>query len=236
MNEGLTIRSIKNIVYDTLSGYFYLGTFWDGIYRSINNCESWEKISYNIPNTDCIDYAINTNNPDDQIICTPNGLYRTYDRTLSWEHLDILYPDYSAMPTCVLMDRYDPEIIIVGLNPLYWSSDPAYIIRSGDGGASWEPISEGLNTAFGRGITIIDPSDTNRIYLATDQQSAWSITRTTTSIDDDITLPGAFSLFQNYPNPFNPTTTIRYAIAKPARVTLIVYDRSEEHTSELQSH
>ena len=36
--------------------------------------------------------------------------------------------------------------------------------------------------------------------------------------------PTAFALRGNYPNPFNPTTTIRYDLARQARVTLTVYN------------
>ncbi|RMI13027.1 MAG: T9SS C-terminal target domain-containing protein [Calditrichaeota bacterium] len=46
-------------------------------------------------------------------------------------------------------------------------------------------------------------------------------------IEDDITLsqiPDNFQLFQNYPNPFNPTTSIVYAMTRPATVTIAVYD------------
>ncbi len=37
-------------------------------------------------------------------------------------------------------------------------------------------------------------------------------------------VPGYFTLTQNYPNPFNPSTTIRYTVEKPGRVTLSIYN------------
>ncbi|MBN1465131.1 hypothetical protein JXA02_05170, partial [candidate division KSB1 bacterium] len=37
-------------------------------------------------------------------------------------------------------------------------------------------------------------------------------------------LPDQFALHQNYPNPFNPSTILRFDIAEPSFVTLVVYD------------
>ncbi len=37
-------------------------------------------------------------------------------------------------------------------------------------------------------------------------------------------VPSKFGLDQNYPNPFNPTTMIKYQLAKPANVTLKIYN------------
>src|SRR5262249_51174613 len=43
-------------------------------------------------------------------------------------------------------------------------------------------------------------------------------------VDDKGSSPYSWRLEQNYPNPFNPSTRIRFTLAEPARVTLVVYD------------
>jgi len=52
-------------------------------------------------------------------------------------------------------------------------------------------------------------------------------------IIEGATVPTTFDLMQNYPNPFNPTTTIRYAIAEPVRVKLVVYNAVGQKVKEL---
>jgi hypothetical protein len=43
-------------------------------------------------------------------------------------------------------------------------------------------------------------------------------------VEDELSIPNNYELFYNYPNPFNPSTTIKYSIIKPGRVTLILYN------------
>jgi len=52
-------------------------------------------------------------------------------------------------------------------------------------------------------------------------------------IIEGATVPTTFDLMQNYPNPFNPTTTIRYAIAEPVKVKLVVYNAVGQKVKEL---
>jgi len=49
--------------------------------------------------------------------------------------------------------------------------------------------------------------------------------QTTTRVEDNNqNSPSTFHLAQNYPNPFNPETSIRYALTRPGKVKLSVYD------------
>ncbi len=45
-----------------------------------------------------------------------------------------------------------------------------------------------------------------------------------TSVDNNVIVPGQYSISQNYPNPFNPITTIQYNIPMRSNVKLQVYD------------
>jgi hypothetical protein len=45
-----------------------------------------------------------------------------------------------------------------------------------------------------------------------------------TSVASHSGLPAVFSLQQNFPNPFNPATAIRYSLAQPEHVKLVIYD------------
>ncbi len=108
--------------------------------------------------------------------------------------------------------------------------------------ASFDPLIEiydpkGLlvtsNSEFNGPLYIADlviPETGEYTVLAMDdgggQFSSYEIStglRTDIFINKQI-LPDKFSLSSNYPNPFNPSTTIKYGIPKPAKVSLKIYN------------
>jgi hypothetical protein len=67
-------------------------------------------------------------------------------------------------------------------------------------------------------------SDTGITPEAQIKNKVTSVTRETAE-----TLPTTSQLWQNFPNPFNPATAIRFSLAEPADVSLVVYSlRGEE--------
>jgi hypothetical protein len=52
----------------------------------------------------------------------------------------------------------------------------------------------------------------------------WTFNPLDRSILIQASIPYSFALMQNYPNPFNPSTTIRYELSAPSKVTLTIYN------------
>ena len=116
----------------------------------------------------------------------------------------------------------------VAINPynaseIYVDSFHKGVFVSYDGGASWNDFSNGLRTGYGLCSIVVDPLDTNRVFLSTEGYSVWSYTKSTSGISDDIpTLPTKLS--QNYPNPFNASTVFEYSLEKAGIASIEVFN------------
>jgi hypothetical protein len=95
------------------------------------------------------------------------------------------------------------------------------VFASGDNGATWRPISEGLSDQ-----SVASHAVEGSYLFALTSSGVWKrpLTEIVSITSGQGDLPQRFVLEQNYPNPFNPSTTIQYAFPRRSHVMLSVYN------------
>lgn len=114
-----------------------------------------------------------------------------------WEVTDVDTMKYNGMHQLIESVDLDPQYLDK------YKDDYTY---TGDG-----DLFEDINSAWRDGAWELEI------------KSTWEYSSLATAIETEA-LPTDFTLMQNYPNPFNPTTTIRYALARPQQVRLEIHN------------
>ncbi len=110
-----------------------------------------------------------------------------------------------------------------GLN--FLQAGPSDISVTISAGPLTIPQNDSLDVAFS-----ICAAKTENDLIASVNRSRIKYINLPSGVDEqNLNIPGSFSLLQNYPNPFNPSTTIKYAIpasdnSQTTKVKLVVYD------------
>jgi photosystem II stability/assembly factor-like uncharacterized protein len=186
-----------------LGNFVYAGTNVNGVYRSTNGGANWSRFNNGFSSS--ITYGLAFK--DSSIyLATNDGFYKSGINDSSWNQINNSYA-YSFF-------FYDGGIFI---------GQYSNIIKSYDGGQTWESVSDGYNS---RDIYSLAVND-SYMFAASADGGVWRrpLSEIITSVTNLASnKPVQFSLEQNYPNPFNPSTEIVYNISKPGVVTLSVFN------------
>jgi hypothetical protein len=131
----------------------YVGTFDDGVYRTLDGGATWAQVGESIPHKRALSVAISPSHRANgravvYVGTEPSNLYRSEDDGQSWQALPTLtelpsaptwsFPPrpYTSHVRWIAPHHADPDLLFVGI-------ELGGVMRSRDGGATWEDRKPG---------------------------------------------------------------------------------------------
>ena len=202
--EGLTITDIE--VHSESSDIAWVATPTQGIYKTTNRGESWEKLSASPQKV--MSLALNPHNSDLVLAGSlENGIYLSHDGGASWiQSGGGMEPNESILD--IVFDSNNPNVI-------YAASRRSGVYLSKDQGTSWIKINSGLSTRSVRTLSL--SKDSLTLYAGTDGEGVFRLSTHDQEYFDSLA-----------PTPISPTgTPTEKAITTP---TIVPTEKIVEET------
>ncbi len=176
------------------SGYVPAGARWDGFLQMRSLADENNEILRDQPIWTCLGpvniagrcqpIAIDPSNHDRMLVGSASGgLWESTNAGASWEPVDDRLPSLAV--GAVIFDPNDPSIVYMGTGEGNNSADAVFgvgVLRSTDGGSSWEIFGSGLDWGIGDGRAVnrlsMNPSNGSILVATTagtyrNQGGAW---------------------------------------------------------------
>lgn len=158
------IGGITAIAVDNFQKLIYVGTDTDGAYRLRDVGSSMTINGHLVLDVPVLEIAADSSGAGLAFVRTQWELYRSENMGLSWVKVENLL----SMPTAVAVTSIANEIVPA---TVYVGTTDRGLLRSVDGGHSWQLANEGLNMTPGTRLSIdalaVDPLQPNVLYVST---------------------------------------------------------------------
>lgn len=213
--EGGGSASITCLATDDLN--VYAGALNGGVFLSTNNGIQWTEVNTGITEP----YVYSLTFCDSNIFAGTFGghIFRSTNNGGNWTGVN------TGLPGAPIR-----SLAVNGSNIFAGSEDGVFL--STDMGAYWTAVNTGL-ADYGLIIYTFAISDSNIFTGTADGVWRRRLSELALDIDNSNYHTRYFILQQNFPNPFNPSTTIKYSIPAPGKVSLIVYNIFGQHVRTL---
>jgi photosystem II stability/assembly factor-like uncharacterized protein len=141
-------------------------------------------------------------------IAVASGILKSMDQGTTWQLYPVSFTNKYAQR--MYTDNNGKYFIATQDQGLYFSDDEC---------KNWSSVSGNLS-----GSTVWDILFTENQVILGSSRGIWKNKTGVLVSSDEKSYSNSYALFQNYPNPFNPSTTIKYMLGKPGRVTISIYD------------